>query len=152
MSPARIGDRPLTMAETQARYRSTLSDEERKRRYRVYKANTMARETPERREARLLRDRERNARLSPEYVAWKGAKARVSNPNGKDWPRYGGRGIRMAPEWLDDFPAFLAHIGPRPGPGYSLDRIDVDGDYAPGNVRWADALTQRHNRRVSYAR
>jgi hypothetical protein len=55
----------------------------------------------------------------------------------------------MAAEWLDDFPAFRAHVGPRPGPGYSLDRIDPDGNYEPGNVRWATRLEQRHNRRAA---
>ena len=52
----------------------------------------------------------------------------------------------MCAEWLHDFAAFFDHVGPRPGPGYSIDRIDPDGDYAPGNVRWATALEQRHNR------
>jgi hypothetical protein len=89
------------------------------------------------------------ANKTPEYVAWKSAKRRATCPTGQTWKYYGGRGIGMAAEWLDDFPAFLAHIGPRPGPGYSVDRIDVDGDYAPGNVRWATVLGQARNRRNS---
>jgi hypothetical protein len=52
----------------------------------------------------------------------------------------------MAAEWLHDFAAFLAHVGPR-SEGMSLDRIDVNGNYEPGNVRWADGHTQRVNRR-----
>lgn len=83
--------------------------------------------------------------MSPEYRSWQAAKTRTTNPNRADWPRYGGRGIRMADEWLNDFPAFLAHIGPRPD-GTSLDRIDSDGNYEPGNVRWATASEQRRNR------
>lgn len=53
----------------------------------------------------------------------------------------------MAQEWLDSFSEFLAHIGPRPGPDYSVDRINNDGDYEPGNVRWATRSEQMRNRR-----
>ena len=89
----------------------------------------------------------RRGYVTPEYRSWRHAKERTTNPNDRDWRYYGGRGIGMAAEWLHDFPAFLEHIGPRPGPGYSVDRIDNSGDYAPGNVRWATALEQVHNRR-----
>lgn len=87
------------------------------------------------------------ANETPEYRAWTNAKTRTTNPRYKDWRYWGARGIRMAPEWLHDFPAFFAHIGPRPGPGYSIDRIDNNGDYAPGNVRWATATEQKMNQR-----
>src|SRR6185369_1155815 len=49
--------------------------------------------------------------------------------------------------WVDDFPAFLAHVGPRPSKRHSLDRIDVDGGYNPGNVRWATDIEQNRNKR-----
>jgi hypothetical protein len=71
---------------------------------------------------------------------------RCSNPNTQYWANYGGRGIRVAPEW-DDFAVFLADVGRKPGPGYSLDRIDNDGNYEPGNVRWATAAQQSQNSR-----
>jgi hypothetical protein len=73
---------------------------------------------------------------SREYRSWAQARNRVLNPNSKDWPRYGGRGITMAPEFAESFEAFLAYMGPRPA-GTSLDRIDNDGNYERGNMRWA---------------
>lgn len=83
---------------------------------------------------------------SPEWRSWQHAKARCENPSDADWPSYGGRGIGMHPAWSKSFEAFLAHIGPRP-PGTSLDRIDNDKGYEPGNVRWATSAEQARNRR-----
>jgi hypothetical protein len=60
---------------------------------------------------------------------------------------YGGRGVTMHEGWADDFQAFYDHIGPKPGPGYSVDRIDNEGNYKPGNVRWATQKTQARNSR-----
>lgn len=70
-------------------------------------------------------------------------------PGGYRAADYYDRGIRVAPEWTGagGFNRFLAHIGPRPSPEHSLDRIENDGDYAPGNVRWATAKEQQRNRR-----
>jgi hypothetical protein len=83
---------------------------------------------------------------SPEYVSWRAMKARVSDPNNKDWKYYGGRGLTVCAEWLSSFSTFLHDMGPRPQ-GTTLDRIDPNGNYEPGNCRWADALTQSRNRR-----
>ena len=84
---------------------------------------------------------------SPEYMAWANMRQRCSNQNREDYERYGARGIAVCEEWLHDFPGFLAHIGRRPGPGYSIDRIDNERGYEPGNVRWATAKEQAANRR-----
>lgn len=87
---------------------------------------------------------------SPEYRAWAAARERCTNPNKKNWNRYGGRGIRMCQEWMDSFEAFFIHIGPRPSSEYSLDRHpNNDGNYEPGNVRWATRGEQGRNTRTT---
>ncbi len=85
---------------------------------------------------------------TPEISAWQHAKSRCFNPNDKKYPIYGGRGITMCPEWANDAAVFLAAMGPRPK-GTTLDRIDVDGDYGPGNCRWATPRQQTNNRRTT---
>lgn len=89
---------------------------------------------------------------SPEYKAWYAAKHRCTNPNNKYWNHYGGRGIKMCPEWQENFAAFLAHIGPKPHPKLTLDRIDNDKGYEPGNVQWATMSHQHLNKRPSNRR
>lgn len=89
-----------------------------------------------------------NGKRAPEYSVWAGMKRRCNNPNEKNYPNYGGRGIRVCQRWQYSYPDFLADVGRRPGPEYSLDRIDNDGDYEPGNVRWATAKEQVANRRA----
>lgn len=84
---------------------------------------------------------------TPEYRAWAEAIRRCENPRNPGFANYGGRGIKMAPEWRHDFAAFFAHIGPRPGSLYTLDRIDNGGNYEPGNVRWATYKVQANNTR-----
>lgn len=83
----------------------------------------------------------------PEYNAWCGIKMRCLNPNNDRFADYGGRGISVCDRWRNSFEAFYADMGPRPSPKHSIDRIDVDGNYEPGNVRWADGSTQTKNRR-----
>lgn len=85
----------------------------------------------------------------PEYEAWQGAKKRCTNPRSRDYPDYGGRGIAMCERWFASFEAFYKDMGERPGPGWSLDRINRDGDYEPGNCRWATVKDQARNRRTS---
>jgi hypothetical protein len=87
------------------------------------------------------------ARPSSEYMAWVAAKKRCFNPRNHSYRNYGGRGIRMCQEWAASFEAFLRNMGPKPSPTYSLDRIDPDGDYEPGNCRWASPSVQARNKR-----
>lgn len=81
---------------------------------------------------------------SPEYTTWRGMKGRCLNPKASQYPYYGGRGITICQRWLDSFEAFLADMGTRP-PGMTLDRILVDGNYEPGNCRWATPTEQVTN-------
>ncbi len=83
-----------------------------------------------------------------EYRAWCAMKARCLNTKTGCYKNYGGRGITVCDEWRDSFKAFFAHIGPRPSPNHSIDRYpDNNGNYEPGNVRWATAPQQRRNSR-----
>jgi len=84
-----------------------------------------------------------------EYAAWARMIQRCTNKNLPKYPSYGGRGIRVCDRWRFDFLAFLGDMGQRPSVAHSLDRIDVNGNYEPGNCRWATALEQQSNKTTS---
>jgi hypothetical protein len=88
-----------------------------------------------------------------EYRVWVEMRKRCRNPKRSNYHLYGARGIRVCDRW-ERFDNFLADMGPRPSSRHSLDRIDPDGHYEPGNVRWATATQQarnkRTNRRITY--
>ena len=80
-----------------------------------------------------------------EYQSWQSMIARCTNPNNKDYPRYGGRGITVDLMWLSSFEAFLMMMGRKPTPEHTIDRIDGTKGYMPGNCRWATRDEQNRN-------
>lgn len=82
----------------------------------------------------------------PEYKVWKSIKNRTGNINEPAYARYGGRGIVMYPAWKEDFSTFYAYMGERPSDLHSVERINNDIGYEPGNVVWALPKDQANNR------
>jgi hypothetical protein len=84
---------------------------------------------------------------SSEYRIWTLMKNRCLNTEADDYPRYGGRGIRVCPRWVNSYENFLDDMGRRPDGRYSIERVDNHGDYAPTNCHWALPKEQSRNRR-----
>lgn len=83
-----------------------------------------------------------------EYSSWQHMIARCTNQNNKKWHLYGGRGVLICEQWLESFPQFLKDVGPCPSSRHTLDRYpNQNGNYEPGNVRWATPQEQAKNTR-----
>lgn len=83
---------------------------------------------------------------APEYTAWRNMKRRCTDPDHPSWAYYGRRGIGYCDRW-SSFELFVADMGRRPSASHTLDRIDNDENYEPGNCRWATRSTQMSNTR-----
>jgi len=90
-----------------------------------------------------------NKGKSPEYRSWQHMIDRCLNPKHNSFHNYGGRGITVHPRYMD-FGNFISDLGLKPGPKYSIDRIDGNKHYEPGNLRWATRLEQNHNMRTNH--
>jgi len=83
---------------------------------------------------------------SPEWNTWMEIKRRCFNAKCKSYKYYGGKGIKVCDEWVNNYEQFFKDMGKKPFNNYSIDRIDSDKNYSPDNCRWADISTQSNNR------
>jgi len=88
-----------------------------------------------------------NASRTSEYRIWCTMIQRCTNPNSVTYPRYGGRGVRVCERWAESFENFQSDMGKRPSTKHSIDRIDGEGHYEPGNCRWVTSKVQGRNKR-----
>lgn len=93
---------------------------------------------------RITHGHTRGRTTTPEFRSWLGMRQRCYYPNHAKYPKYGARGITVCEQWKASFETFLIDMEPRPA-GTTLDRIDNDGNYEPGNCRWATPKEQRAN-------
>lgn len=96
---------------------------------------------------KAARDPELNPTRRPEYGVWNSMIQRCQNPSCRGFPWYGGRGITVSDSWRNSFLKFYEDMGPRPSSSHSIDRINNDGNYEAGNVRWATRFEQARNKR-----
>jgi hypothetical protein len=87
-----------------------------------------------------------NYQVTKEYTTWISIKQRCNNKNNKNYNNYGGRGIKVCDRWLNSFENFLEDMGRKPK-GYSIERINNNGNYEPNNCKWIPINKQYENKR-----
>lgn len=97
-------------------------------------------------ERKLTHGHSRRISVARTYNIWRGMKRRCDNKAVRSYARYGGRGIRVCERWLD-YQNFLADMGEVPSQTHSIERNNNDGNYEPGNCRWATPAEQNRNTR-----
>lgn len=102
------------------------------------------------RELRAQRNTTHGASKSPEYNVWLAMRRRCRSESDVKYADYGGRGIKVCARWAESFEKFLADMGPRPSAKHEIDRRDNDGNYEPGNCRWATRTQQNRNTRRTH--
>lgn len=101
------------------------------------------------RERSLKHGHTKQYKLSPEYQSWRSMIKRCTQIKNVAYHNYGGRGIKVCDRWIERFENFFEDMGKKPSPNQSLDRIDVNGNYEPGNCKWSTGFEQSRNQRLS---
>jgi len=94
-----------------------------------------------------INKRHGEANKTKENKLWFSIKQRCYNPNNISYKDYGGKGITVCDRWLNSYEDFLSDIGRAPTPNHSIDRINVFGNYEPGNCKWSNSKEQNNNRK-----
>lgn len=98
--------------------------------------------------AKRIREDRNGRTFRPEYSVWRSMNARCNPRNANEYPNHAGKGIKVCSRWSESFNDFHTDMGDRPSSAHSIDRINNEGNYEPGNCRWATQLEQSLNKSI----